>query len=158
MVCAIVDANVAHEVFGSSPKPAGEKFFEWINKGTRRLVAGGKQLEELEASSAGFREWATGAVVAGKMRIVNKGKLDIKAEQIQSEGACESNDSHIIALAQVSGSRMLYSNDRDLQRDFGKRSLVDSPPGKVYSTLKTKNYTRTHRTLLRQSDLCQVEG
>ena len=156
-MCAIVDANVAHEVFGSNPQPAGAKFFEWINKGTRRLVAGGRQLEELEASSSEFKQWAVEAVVAGKMRIVNKDTLYIRTEQVQSQGACNSDDPHIIALAQVSGSRLLYSNDRDLQRDFRKKGLIDNPRGKVYSTLKTKNFTSTHRRLLQQKDLCKFE-
>ena len=157
-MCAIVDANVTHEVFGSNPQPAGEKFFEWINKGTRRLVAGGKQLEELEVSSPDFRRWIIDAVVAGKMRIVNRDEVDRRAEQIQRQGTCKSNDPHIIALAQVSNSRLLYSNDGDLQHDFKNRRLIDNPRGRVYSTLKTKNFTSTHRKMLQQRDLCQVEG
>ena len=50
-VCAIVDANVAHEVFGPNPAPAGDGFFQWVMRGRGRLVAGGKALEELERSS-----------------------------------------------------------------------------------------------------------
>lgn len=50
-MCAIVDANVAHEVFGDSPPPAAEKFFEWLERGSRRLVVGGKLLKELEDTS-----------------------------------------------------------------------------------------------------------
>ena len=59
-MCAIVDANVAREVFGPSAPPAGEKFFAWLNKGSGRLVVGGKLLEELEASSKDFREVGNG--------------------------------------------------------------------------------------------------
>ena len=121
-MCAIVDANVTHEVFGSNPQPAGEKFFEWINKGTRRLVAGGKQLEELEVSSPDFRRWIIDAVVAGKMRIVNRDEVDRRTEQIQAQAVHESDDPHLLALAQISGSRLLYSNDRDLHRDFRKNA------------------------------------
>ncbi len=47
-MCAIVDANVMHEVFGSNLQSAGEQFFNWIEKGTKRLVVGGKLREELE--------------------------------------------------------------------------------------------------------------
>ena len=47
-MCAIVDANVVSEVFGSNLPPAGEKFFDWLNKGSGRLIVGGKLLEELE--------------------------------------------------------------------------------------------------------------
>ena len=156
-MCAIVDANVAHEVFRITPAPAGEKFFEWINKGTRRLVAGGKHLEDLENSSPDFRQWATGALLAGKMRIVDYDQVHRRTLKIQDKAQYESDDPHLLALAQISGSRLLYSNDRDLHRDFRKKVLIDKPRGKVYSTLNTKNFTSTHRRLLQQRDLCKLE-
>ena len=121
-MCAIVDANVAHEVFGSSPQPAGDKFFEWINKGTRRLVAGGIHLDELEAGSDAFRRWASQAISAGNMRIVDYDQVQRRTEQIQAQASYESNDPHLLALAQISGSRLLFSNDSDLQVDFLKKS------------------------------------
>ena len=152
-MCAIVDANVAPEVFGYSPQPTGEKFYEWLNQGTGRLVAGGKLLEELESGSEGFRKWASVAVGAGKLRIVNKDEVDTKTGHIQSQGTCKSDDPHVIALAQVSGARLLYSNDRDLQSDFRNKQLIDAPRGKVYSTLKHKSFQPSHGKLLR-ANLC----
>ena len=55
------------------------------------------------------------------MRIVNKSDVDARTEQIQSEGAIRSDDPHVIALAQVSGARLLYSNDGNLQQDFKRQ-------------------------------------
>ncbi|MXW81701.1 MAG: PIN domain-containing protein [Gemmatimonadetes bacterium] len=133
-MCAIVDANVVSEVFGSNLPPAGEKFFDWLNKGSGQLIVGGKLLEELEKSSAEFRRWGQEAQLAGKMRIVNRSEVDARTEQIQSAAAIRSNDPHVIALAQVSGARLLYSNDGNLQQDFKNKSLIDDPRGKVYST------------------------
>lgn len=69
-MCAIVDANVAHEVFGADRPEAGVKFFEWINSGIGRLVAGGKLLEELNQTPV--REWARQALNAGLMRNVRE--------------------------------------------------------------------------------------
>ena len=129
-MCAIVDANVVSEVFGSNLPPAGEKFFDWLNKGSGRLVVGGKLLEELEQGSAEFRRWGQEAQLAGKMKIVDKTEVDARTEQIQSEGAIRSNDPHVIALAQVSGARLLYSNDGNLQKDFDDKRLIDAPRGK----------------------------
>ena len=117
-MCAIVDANVVSEVFGSNLPPAGEKFFDWLNKGSGQLIVGGKLLEELEKSSAEFRRWGQEAQLAGKMRIVNKSEVDARTEQIQNEGTIRSDDPHVIALAQVSGARLLYSNDGNLQTGF----------------------------------------
>ena len=151
-MCAIVDASVAGEVFGSSPQPAGKRFFEWVNKGNGRLVAGGKLLRELELSS-GFRKWAAVAVSAGRMRIVNEGKVDARTEQLIKDGVCRSNDPHVLALAQVSGARLLYSNDMDLKDDFRDRRLI-SPEGHVYSTIRTKKLTSTHKRQLGMRDPC----
>ena len=117
-MCAIVDANVASEVFGSSPSPAGDKFLGWIDKGSNRLVVGGKLLKELEISSPGFRVWASQAEFSGKMRIVNEDEVGAIAEQIEHEAIHASDDPHILALAQLSGARLLYSNDNELRRDF----------------------------------------
>ena len=54
-MCAIVDANVANEVFGPNQSEAGKKFYDWINAATGRLVVGGKLLAELEEGSPKFR-------------------------------------------------------------------------------------------------------
>ena len=155
-MCAIVDANVVSEVFGSNLPPAGEKFFDWFNKGSGRLVVGGKLLEELEKSSADFRRWGQEAQLAGKMRIVNKNEVDARTGQIQSEGAIRSDDPHVIALAQVSGARLLYSNDGNLQQDFKNKSLIDDPRGKVYSTSGGGSFQRRHDRLLKDKNLCRL--
>ena len=155
-MCAIVDANVVSEVFGFNLPPAGEKFFDWLNKGSGQLVVGGKLLEELEKSSADFRRWGQEAQLAGKMRIVNKSEVDAKTEQIQGEGVIRSDDPHVIALAQVSGARLLYSNDGNLQQDFKNKKLIDDPRGKVYSTSGGRSFQRSHDRLLKNKNLCRL--
>ena len=87
------------------------------------------------------------------MRTVNADQVNAKAEELKNE--CVSDDQHIIALAQISGARLLYSHDGDLQEDFRNKELIDRPRGKVYSTKKTKNFTSAHRGLLGRQDLCQ---
>ena len=154
-MCAIVDANAAHEVFGSKPTEAGDKFFGWINQGSGRLIAGGKLLEELEVSSQGFRDWASQAIRAGKMRTWNENEVSARTERIEHEGLHTSDDEHVLALAQLSGAHLLYSNDRKLQDDFTNKKLIDNPQGKVYSTLRSKKFTQAHRLLLRRKDLCR---
>ena len=155
-MCAIVDANVVSEVFGSNLPPAGEKFFEWLNKGSGQLVVGGKLFEELEKSSADFRLWGREAQLAGKMRVVDKSEVDARTEQVQSEGAISSDDPHVIALAQVSGARLLYSNDGNLQQDFKNKGLIDDPRGKVYSTSGDGSFQRRHDRLLKNEKLCRL--
>ena len=155
-MCAIVDANVVSEVFGSNLPPAGEKFFDWLNKGSGRLVVGGKLFEELKQSSTDFRLWGKEAQLAGKMRIVNESEVDARTEQIQNEGTIRSDDPHVIALAQVSRARLLYSNDGNLQQDFKNKSLIDDPRGKVYSTSGGGSFQRSHDRLLKDKNLCRL--
>ena len=154
-MCAIVDANVASEVFGTNLPPAGDRFFDWLNRGSGLLVVGGKALEELELSSAKFRRWGQDAQLAGKLRIINESAVDARTRQLLSEGVVTSNDHHVIALAQVSGARLLYTNDRRLQRDFKNKRLIDEPRGRVYSTGGTGSFQRKHERLLRERDLCR---
>ncbi|MXX39341.1 MAG: type II toxin-antitoxin system VapC family toxin [Gemmatimonadetes bacterium] len=155
-MCAIVDANVVSEIFGSNLPPAGEKFFDWLNQGSGRLVVGGKLLEELKKSSADFRHWGREAQLAGKMTIINKSEVDARTKQLQSAAAIRSNDPHVIALAQVSGARLLYSNDGNLQKDFNNKSLIDAPRGKVYSTSVNKSFQPRHDRLLKSKKLCRL--
>jgi predicted nucleic acid-binding protein len=159
-MCAIVDANVAHEVFGADRPEAGVKFFEWINLGKGRLVAGGKLLRELNPTSA--REWARQALNAGLIRNVPETHVDARMAELRNEPAISSNDPHVLALAQISGARLLYTNDRALQQDFRNRRLIHNPPGKIYSTddrnNPNKEFRPVHRKLLARRDLCRVES
>ena len=158
-MCAILDANVVPDVFTSDQLSAGKEFFKWINSGTGRLVVGGKLLEELNRTSA--RMWARRALNRGLIRRVSESKVKERTEKLQNEGACRSDDPHVIALAQVSGARLLYTNDSDLQKDFKNKKLVDNPAGKIYSTEAENNpnkeFRATHKKLLGRKGLCRVE-
>ena len=158
-MCAILDANVVSEVFGPNRPPAGIGFFEWINTGNGHLVVGGRLLGELDRGSPGFRRWAREALLAGRMSVVNQGTVEARTQELRAAGTCTSNDQHIIALAQVNGTRRLYSNDGHLRDDFRDKRLVDKPRGKVYSTRKDRDFSNTHRSLLRlkKSELCLVK-
>ena len=154
-MCAIVDANVATEVFGTNPTPAGDQFFQWLNARHGRLVTGGDQLRELEAASAGFRAWASAAVRAGAMTLLNEDRVADRSAEIERETDHKSNDPHVLAIAQLSRARLLFTNDRDLQRDFKAKELIDNPRGRVYHTNTGPGFTDTHRTLLGKRALCR---
>ena len=68
-------------------------------------------------------------------------------------GVCKSNDLHVLALALVSGARLLYTNDTALIDDFGNRDIVARPRGKIYTTAQV---TDAHRRLLAARDLCRM--
>ena len=60
---------------------------------------------------------------------------------------CRSNDLHVVALARLSGARVLCTNDHDLEIDFTNRQLVPAPKGKIY---KNAN----HKAILIHNRLC----
>lgn len=155
-MCAIIDANVVGEVFGSNRSPAGKQFFDWVNTGRGRLMTGGKLTSELDKGSAKFRLWAAQALRSGLLITVNDEEVDDRANKLQQGQACKSDDPHIIALAQVGGARLLYSNDKDLHKDFRDKNLIDDPRGNVYSTIQGGEVRRAHRDLLGKRNLCLV--
>ncbi len=152
-MCAIVDVNVSHEIFGTNRPEAGEKFFERLNSGSLHLVVGKKLLGELRYGKA--QQWIQQAILAGIVHQETEGKVDRREEELNREGRCLSNDAHIIALGQISGARLLYSNDRALQEDFRSKRLIDRPRGKVYSTNERKDFTSVHARLLNNRNLCR---
>lgn len=166
-MCAIVDAQVAHEVFGENPSPAGYEFFKWVNEGRGRLVAGGKLLDELEAGSPDFRSWARQAQLSGRITLLDEGQVEQRTSQIERDAKHKSNDPHVLAVAQISGARLLFTNDAALGEDFRDKSLIDRPEGRVYHTRDDRKIKKrhpsydhrkfrpTHKRLLGNSRLCQ---
>lgn len=146
-MCAIVDAQVSHEVFGDNRSLAGAEFLDWI-KESGRLVVGGKLFDELMKSGDGFREWAKQAQFAGKLIKLNNTEVNKMTERIETEEAIKSNDPHVLAVARISGARLLFSNERDLHEDFKNTKLINNPKGKIYSTLRNRKFTPAHRKLL----------
>ncbi len=153
-MCAILDANVIHEVFGINASEAGRQFWDWMNSHKGRLVVGGKLLRELKIASGEFLEWSRQAQFSGKLNIQNQERINAKMKDLHVTGRCQSDDAHIIALAQISGARLLFSNDRALQQDFKNKELINNPRGKVYSTLRGSDFTTSHKNLLSRRDLC----
>ena len=149
-MCAILDANVVHEVFGDSPSASGAAFLDWIEGGNGKLAVGGKLTREL--SSAGttkFTRWLRQARLATRVIVIGESRIARNIEILDEKDLCESNDRHVIAVAQISGARLLYSNDKSLQRDFKNKKLIDKPRGKIYETSRDENFPDKHQQLLR---------
>lgn len=144
-MCAILDASVVHKVFGDNRPEAGQRFFEWLNSRKGKLVVGGKLLRELER--APIQKWLQQALLAGLVAQPDNGEINRRTRALNVAMSCQSNDPHVIALAQVSGARLLYSEDNRLQQDFKDRALIDNPRGKIY---------KGQRRLLRRKDLCPM--
>ena len=149
----IVDANVASEVFSGNRTTAGEHFRQHITTGDGFLSSGGKNLAELRKLGA-FREWEKTAVRFERLRYEESRSVKERTDVLAALDACESDDEHVIALASVGCGRLLFTNDRALQRDFRNPDLVNYPRGQVFTTLRDKRFTAVHRDLLNRRDLC----
>ena len=152
-MCAILDANAVGQVFGTGRPAAGQAFFRWIDSGSEHLVVGGRLRHELDRSRA-FQAWRLQAALAGRITLLNDEAVDGRARALEQRNACHSDDPHVVAAAQVGGARLLYTNDADLQADFGDKALIDRPRGKVYSTRIHDDLTPAHRRLLANRNLC----
>jgi hypothetical protein len=140
-MCMIIDASVAH--FLSPLSAAARPVVTWIEDGNGRLVIGGRNTEELNQNEAVAR-WIRELLRAGRARAVSPDSLNNEEQIVQQLGACCSNDLHVIALARVSGARIIFTDDRDLHRDVTNPAVLNSPRGKVYQNA-------SHRHLLRSS-------
>ena len=154
-MCAILDANVAHEVFGEGRPEAGKAFFDWLHSGSGSLVVGGKLLREL-AGAGNVRNWLQQAVLKGQVKRLDDQEIDDMEKKLADAGSCKSDDPHVIALAQIGGARLLYSDDGTLHEDFKNPNLIDDPRGVVYSTMKSDKQTPGQRRLLGRKDLCRT--
>lgn len=125
-MCAILDASCVSEVFGSRRPDAGEEFFRWINEGRGRLSVGGKLRAEL-ARDERFAAWAETALQQGRVFFENDGEVKARTRALRADPEVTSNDAHVLALASLSGARLLHSNDRALGNDFRNRSSAARP-------------------------------
>ncbi len=151
-MCAIIDNDVRDEVFGAAKNPASTYFLDWLNNGKGRLVAGGQLLQELSGAE-NFKNWFQQALLSGTARRVPDDKVKAETDSLISANLCRSNDAHVLALARVSGARLLFTNDLTLRADFKNRNIIGPARGNIYSTLKNDDVDDTkvgpgHRSLL----------
>lgn len=110
-------------------------------------------LDELRKDSK-VKRWITDLSGAGRVVLLTSEESQLvysRSEELRDSGDCKSDDEHIIALAQISGARLLYTDDRDLQVDFTNTKLIGHPKGKLYPV----NANRTvRRRLLDRRNIC----
>lgn len=94
------------------------------------------------------------SIQAGRTHFENDKRIDAKVRELKQAGACKSNDEHVIALAQVSKARLLYTNDKKLTGDFKNEKLVGNPGGKVFPTGHSKKAGADRKRLISRT-VCQ---
>ena len=152
-MCAIVDASAVFEVFGRRQTEAGRQFRDWLDSGRGQLVVGGKVLEEL-TKNGNFNRWFVEARRSGGSVRQLPAETMLEQETQIDRGLMRSNDQHVVALALVSGARLLYANDKRLQHDFTNRQVVSGVEGRIYTSHPDGRFTDHHQALLQTPNLC----
>ena len=153
-MCAIVDNNVRDQVFGANSRsPAGRFFLDWLSDGRGKIVVGGQLLRELN-DYGDFKRWLQTALVRNSALAFDDNRVDAETEAVRARQICRSNDEHVLALARISGARLLFTNDRALQQDFTNPAIVGGTRGRIYTTVDYSDIRQTHRDLLNRADLC----
>lgn len=127
-MCLIVDANAAGQ-FLASTSPVRN----WLlgAKGDPRLVADGLLKKEL-VKLDDVRRFLAVLDRAGRLRSADADSLRKEADRLRAGGRCRSNDSHVLALAIVSGARTLATFDNPLADDFKNAEFISRPRGSIY--------------------------
>jgi hypothetical protein len=154
--CLIVDVNVSALVregkSGSVRRRKIDRKFDYediergltLSEGPCKDVVlsyGGRLADEL-LGDAENRRWLTRLDEAGKARIADYEEVEAITLELIDGCVCSSTDPHIVALARISGARILCTNDEKLEDDFRNRSLVN-PPGRIY-------VNKSHNNLIRE--------
>jgi hypothetical protein len=144
-MCLIVDANRAAAVFGQRTHPDSVPIRNWLAR-DGCIVYGGRLLRELGCVRRAIDQLAE-LKRPGKASLV--AAEDVDREERDVRPRCRSNDPHVIALARVSGARVLCAGDSNAMTDFCDPALVSKP--KVYQRAE-------HARLLRHSSGCPRSG
>ena len=95
-MCAILDANSAHEVFGRAGRSqAGGDFYMHLQQGRMDLVVGGEVLQELSRASGDLLEWIKEADRGGHrghVRRVRDEEIETKQKKLERSGSLRSDD------------------------------------------------------------------
>lgn len=132
-MCLIVDANCCHLLKDGCDD--GKLIRSWmIKKG--HMATGGKNYDELRLAGMGrlLKEYRT----AGKLKVFTQDRLKEQSRHIDQR-LMRSNDLHVIELVRVSGSRLVFTKDVDLQSDLRNASLVPKRKGTSVCFYRSKN-------------------
>ena len=141
-MCMILDKNRWGDFF--KEKPDMVPIHNWLKKRNGKLVyskqimTDGEEPKNLKRFIEGkikrFTEGRrTGQIKRGQIKRIDSIKVTDAINNIKNKYKLKSNDIHILGLAKASNTKLLCSNDKDLQKDFKK--IIK---GNIYTNEKNK--------------------
>ena len=134
-MCMIVDANRLSIFLATPEHEDAAPVHRWLRRGSGNLVysTGGKFDSEIyRRAKVRLGSYAQ----AGRARFVPESNFREEIERLSETGVLRSDDAHVLALAKVSGARLLFTADSALQEDFKNGQIIKRPRGKIYSGAK----------------------
>lgn len=142
-MCLIVDANCGSMAFRDPPDDDFKPITDSLFLANAKLIVGGSKLmDEYRRIGSAMRALAI-LDKAGKVRWQDNKAVDKEQENLTNSGICKSDDEHIVALARLSGVRLICTRDKALHQDLGNKSLIGHPSVSIYQD-------RSHALLLRK--------
>jgi hypothetical protein len=143
-MCLIIDVNTLHKVF-PTPTADYEPVAKAVADGKAKIFYGGELAREYMAMER-FRRYLRMLDQKGSAQIFPVAEVDAKAEELEERDCCRSDDPHVLALALVSGARLLCSEDNDLCDDFKDSHIIAKPRGKIFRNATHAHLLRRHCT------------
>ena len=134
-MCVILDTNTFSR-FRDPNDENMEPVREWLRRKNGKIVYSNTEKFKKEWRKGGMEHWIKERIRASQFRLVTEG---VQEKENELKGKIKSDDEHIIALALVTGVKVLVSyseskkgqkGDADLFDDFRDSNLIG---GKVYT-------------------------
>ena len=135
-MCIIVDANRMGDFLADPPGDDAAPIRRWLDTGRGSVVysTAGKFAQEIGGRA---RQRLLRYSQAGMARLVPEERFIDDQNTLQ--GQVRSDDPHVLALARVTGVRLLYTGDTALIADFKDKAFLNKPRGKIYSGVANAN-------------------
>ena len=119
-MCIIIDANQSHQFTRGRLRPCFAEIVKWVSR-NGKIVTGGRLERELLNTKmrALLVEWER------VNKIVKIDGRTVDAAEREIDPLCESDDPHVLALVNLSGSTLVVTEDGALIDDLADRSLVE---------------------------------
>ena len=137
-MCMIVDTNKFGAVLADPVDADVQPIIRWLRRRRGNIVysLSGKYGNELN-KSPNARSRLEQFKAAGFAHLVDGENLEKHSDLLLSTKNLRSDDPHVLALAIVSGARLLFTGDNRLMADFKDRDIINgSRRGKIYSGVR----------------------
>ena len=147
-MCNIIDTNRINGFLSKRESQDNHPIYRWLERKRGKIVysTGDRFSTELTPKT---KQRLAELSRSGWTRSVADLEIEHKAEILRRNQTLKSDDHHVLALATVSGARLLYTHDEALILDFKNPSIISKPRGKIYWDARQKN--------LQTNQVCQTK-